>query len=377
MTGTNAPSITLPHRPQGAPSDRSARDSASDHDYYFCTYLDQNYLARGLSLYHSLKQHCPQFQLWVLCMDPQSHRAFTNLRLPEIRAIALDEFERGDEALVATKAKRSRVEYYFTCTPSLPLYVLKQCPQINLITYLDADLFFFADPRPLFEELSGNSVGIIEHRFASHLRASARCGNYNVGWLSFRRDQTGLECLGWWRERCLEWCHDRCEDERYADQKYLDQFPLLFRGVKVLEHKGANVAPWNVSNYQLRRDAQGIWVDDQPLIFYHFHALKQVRNWLFKSNLLVYGAPICQVLRNDIYATYIRTVKSRSQSVTRYLPAGSWLRSIRQPEQAPRRRFGGLRAALRQGRDLVREVSTGDYYVSCGLLQGWIPRLFK
>src|SRR5262249_34869730 len=145
-----------------------------------------------------------------------------------------------------------------------------------------------------------HSVGIIGHRFAPHLLQSARCGMYNVGWLSFRRDRSGLDALRWWRERCLEWGHDRCEDGRYADQKYLDQFPVLFPNVKVLEHKGANVAAWNVSNYHLRKDATDIYVDDQPLIFYHFHALKHVCRWLFNSNLYVYGVSSSTVLRRDV-----------------------------------------------------------------------------
>ncbi len=276
--------------------------------YYFCTYFDQYYLSRGLALYHSLQQHCPAFQLWVLCMDQASYEILAGLKLPHLRPIALNSFERGDTALLQAKTNRSQVEYYFTCTPSLPLYILKNWPEVDLITYLDADLFFYADPAPLYTEMGTGSVAIIAHRYPPHLRQSEQYGIYNVGWLSFRRDENGLACLQWWRERCLEWCYDRLEPDRFADQKYLDRWTELFAGVVVLSHKGANLAPWNLTNYRIYDNPAGLQVDDQPLIFYHFQGLKQINRWVYKSGLAAYQAKSNTVIRRRIYAPYIQAL---------------------------------------------------------------------
>ena len=55
-----------------------------------------------------------------------------------------------------------------------------------------------------------------------------------------------------------------------AVQKYLDTWPNRFPGVVVVRHQAANAAPWNISNYMVREDKGGVWVDEEPLIFFHF-----------------------------------------------------------------------------------------------------------
>ena len=40
---------------------------------------------------------------------------------------------------------------------------------INLITYLDADLLFYSSFEPIFNEIGNSSIAIIEHRFAKAL----------------------------------------------------------------------------------------------------------------------------------------------------------------------------------------------------------------
>src|SRR5688572_27556634 len=124
---------------------------------YFCTYFDQHYLPRALALYDSLQKHCPDFKLWALCMDQAAFALLTQRQLPEVYTIALEEFERDDELLLIAKQNRSKIEYYFTCTPSLPLYVLEQWQEVDMITYVDADLYLFSTPQPLFDEMQNGS----------------------------------------------------------------------------------------------------------------------------------------------------------------------------------------------------------------------------
>lgn len=273
---------------------------------HFCTYFDLNYLPRGLALYRSLMRVCPAFRLWILCMDAECYRLLIRLSLPNLQVIALEDFERADPELSATKPSRSRLEYYFTCSPSLPLYILRQEPSLDMVTYLDADLYFFSDVEPIFKAFGAHSIGITGHRFPPALRQLEEYGRYNVGWLTFRNDPPAVECLEWWRRRCLEWCYDRCEDGRFADQKYLDEWPVRFPKTKVLEHAGLNAAPWNLSGSVVAATPAGVFINEAPLVCFHFHGFKRIWSWLYEPNLREYQATLSSAIRKGIFQPYLK-----------------------------------------------------------------------
>ena len=274
----------------------------------FCTYFDHRYFDRGMAMHESLLSHCPGARLWVLCLSEACHQALTALALPSIVPIRLADFEAGNLALAAAKANRSLMEYYFTCTASLMDWVLARDSGIDTLTYLDGDLYFFSDPEPIFHAFEGYSSLIIEHRFPPQLEHMAIYGAYNVGWMSFRRDRNGMEALGWWRDRCLEWCYDRLEGDRFADQKYLDRFEALFQGVLVLKHAGANLAPWNAGRHRLSESNGRLLVDGQPLIFYHFHNFKRALPFVWRTHHRENHIPCYPFLARLLYRPYARAL---------------------------------------------------------------------
>lgn len=275
----------------------------------FCTCFDQNYLPRALALHASLVKHCVDFRLYAICYDDPSYTALQNLKLSNVVPIPMTDFEKGDSALLQAKQNRSQIEYYFACTPSLCLYVLAHFPEVDMLTYIDADLYFFSDPEPLFAEMEGYSIGIIGHRFSKGARRFEKYGLYNVGWLSFRRDTRGMACLNWWREQCLEWCYDRLEGNRFADQKYLNEWLERFQKVRVIQNKGANVAGWNIANYSVTEEDNQVFIDNQPLIFFHFANFKEIKSWLFKTGFSGYLVSPSRIVRHKIFGTYISELK--------------------------------------------------------------------
>jgi hypothetical protein len=240
----------------------------------FCTLFDSGYLFKAVALYDSLERHCESFHLTALCFDEEAERMLNLLSLPHLCVLPLAELERQDPGLLAAKADRNRFEYCCTATPALPLHLFLTRPDLDEITYLDADLFFFSDPEPLFEEMGNASVLITPHRFPPYLRHYAANGIYNVQFMTFRRTDDGLEALRWWHERCLEWCYLRLEDGKYADQKYLDDWPDRFEGVHVMRHEGGGLAPWNLDRFELREAGGRVTVAGKPLVFFHFHRVR-------------------------------------------------------------------------------------------------------
>jgi hypothetical protein len=290
-------------------------------------------------------------------MDEDAYGTLQSLKLPQIVACSLAELEESNQELRDVRSTRSTVEYYYTCGPAFLLFLLRGYPEINLLTYLDSDLYFFSQPKPLFNELNGYSIGIIEHRLPNRLSKLKRFGTYNVGWVSFRRDESGLQCLRWWANRCIEWCYDRVEGEKFADQKYLDEFPRRFELVRAIRHKGANVAPWNVGNVRITSRNNSVWVDGQPLIFFHFQGFKVITPWLFDTNFGSYRSCPSSVVRQKIFDPYIQELRLISREVGPVM-------SLRNTDRNRSRGFGILTRAARMFVQVSIGLVWGSYMVN-------------
>lgn len=286
----------------------------------FCTLFNSLYLSRGLAMYRSLEKYSSNFHLYIFAFDDDCYRILSELKLNKATIIRLCDFE--DEQLLAIKSTRTTGEYCWTCTPSIILYSIQKFDLSNC-TYLDADLFFYADPRVLIEEAEGASVIITPHRYSPMYEDSESGGTYCVQFVYFKNSDEGMAVLNWWREACIEWCYNRREPGRFGDQKYLDIWPSKFSGVHVLAHLGGGVAPWNVQQYDFEHKMGQIWGKELssqrnfPVIFYHFHALKYAEG----NSFTLAGRNL--ISNNDIhflYKPYVKALKSSGceiQSISR------------------------------------------------------------
>jgi hypothetical protein len=282
---------------------------------HFCTYCDKGYAARLLCLHDSLLRHGGAFQLTVLCFDAETAAVVAAARQPTLTALILDELLHAEPDYAAVRARRSPVEFYFTTTPVLLRHCLARSPAASQMTYLDADLFFFGPASAVLAEQAEASIGIVPHRFPARLSDRLKYGTYNVAWVSFRRDREGLAGLDWWRARCLEWCHDRIEGGRFADQGYLDEFPRRFAGVRALDHPGINAAPWNMDEVGVKAGKDEVFVNERPLLFYHFQGIREVTPGWFEPGLRGYGTRLTAGLRDLVYLPYLRALVSQQRAL--------------------------------------------------------------
>lgn len=268
---------------------------------HFVTLFDNNFLPMGLSLHRSLIEHGQPFRLSILCMDELVEGHLRQLALPQVSLIPLREVE--DARLLAVKPGRTRSEYCWTLTPFTPQAVFERDAGVSRVTYLDADLFFHASPRPFFEEFeqSKKDVLITEHAYDPRYDKTRRSGRFCVQFITFLRTPGAEKVMQWWQERCLEWCYARVEKGKYGDQKYLDQWPFLFeREVHILRQKNRTLAPWNVRYYQERADGKALPV------FYHFHGLRLVA----PAKLLLYSGYDLGNAADGFYEAYTRNLQA-------------------------------------------------------------------
>jgi hypothetical protein len=249
--------------------------------YNFCTLFDTHYFSRGLALYYSLEEHCAGFHLYIFAFNEKAYESLLKLNLTKATIISLNDFE--DEELLKVKPTRNIAEYCWTSTSSTILYILRKY-KVESCTYLDADLYFYSSPKPLFDELGENSIFLTEHRYSPQYNKEVKSGKYCVQFVTFKNDERGLKALEWWRERCLEWCYARYEDGKFGDQLYLDDWTERFDGVHVMKHPGGGLAAWNVQQYsfiKVRNTIVGTELATGKkfdVIFYHFHYLKFFTN---------------------------------------------------------------------------------------------------
>lgn len=280
------------------------------HNY--CTLFDSFYLSRGLAMYGSLAEHSSDFHLYIFAFDNLTNEILLNLKLNKVTVVALDEFETPE--LKQVKKERSIAEYCWTCTPSIISHVFKNF-NVADCTYVDSDLFFYADPAILLSELDHykKNVLITEHRFSylPRLFHEKRAGRFCVQFLTFRNEETSLKILDKWRGQCIAWCYARYEDGRFGDQKYLDEWPAEYYNIHILLHQGGGVAPWNLQRYRFSKDGNSIkgrvhkTGSEFSMVFFHFQYVKFLKNRTYDVGWYL----ISSYLKKLFYEPYLMKIE--------------------------------------------------------------------
>lgn len=272
-----------------------------------CTYFDKNYLSKFLACKHSINKYEKNVNFYCLCLDNFSLDYLSNKNYSDLTIISLNEIESYFPELKIAKKNRELIEFYFTLSPFLPLYILEK-HKVDIINYVDSDLFFFDSPKKLIRLLGDHSIMIAEHGIKDN-----RFGKYNVGWLSFRNDRNGLKCLKDWGEDCLNWCHDYVDQDKYADQKYLDKWPMNYNNLVVLPSK-YSVGPWNLNTKNITIKNNKIHLMNDELIFYHFHGLKIYKNF-YSTGLSIYNKKLSKKYTSFLYFEYVKKLSELNKII--------------------------------------------------------------
>ncbi len=252
---------------------------------HWCTYADSAYLSRLKALVASMRRHCEPFELDVLCWDKQVAE-WCESQPGDVIPWWSHEFLEDHPELDPGRLPgppRTKVEHYWTCGPA---FIADVVAEVGPTMYVDADIMFFSSPEPIFAEIGAAPAAVFPHNFApAHLGLPGPTyeshhvfGMYNVGLVYVERESVARA----WANECVSWCFDRVEAVpipdrrlRYADQKYLDDWPEKFNA-HVIRNRAACLGPWAANTRKIDIRDGIIYFGDAPLISYHFSSYKEL-----------------------------------------------------------------------------------------------------
>ncbi|MDF2856113.1 MAG: hypothetical protein K0Q87_1964 [Neobacillus sp.] len=249
----------------------------------YCTIMTKSRLFQFLALIVSLnKVRAGEFHFFVLCVDKETYRLLKKLAWKNV-SVSLDK-ELGEDIL-ALKQERRIHEYCWSLKALWLETVLLKHPVVMRVTFMDSDLYFWDDPELIFKAQPDCSILLSrEEKYSpkwstSFIRRLTKLtGEYNSGFISFKRDEMGTACLRWWKEKTLEECKIDPSKGIFGDQRYLNEMPQLFANICDITTEGVNVGIWNYRKYTFSEKDGHVFIDQTPLNFYHFSGVRVINH---------------------------------------------------------------------------------------------------
>lgn len=285
---------------------------------HFITYFDSHYAAQGLAMLTSLRRWCPECRFTVLCLDGLIGRILQDTFPTGLTLVTCEDLAALEPRLGEIRAERTPWEFFASQKPLLVLHVLESIvPTGEWAAFLDADTYFYSAPAATFSAIAREaSVVLSPHRFSPGTEHLAIYGLYNAGFGLWKHDANGLAVLRDWSAACVDWCYSRVEEGRFMNQGYLNHWASNHDGVIVLPHPGFNLAPWNIGSHRLTQSSEGVIVDDQPLVFFHFSSVSRTPEGHWQT-FYTYEEMRQPAVLDGIYAPYLATVEEISARLLR------------------------------------------------------------
>jgi SAM-dependent methyltransferase len=276
----------------------------ADQSTAFCTIITWNYMEYAVTLYHSLREYEPAVDFHVLVVDrdyveyPGLCETYPNLTIHFCETIC----GHGLGAAILKKYGGASADCTrWSLKPVFLSYLISR--GYDQAFFLDPDLYFYSSPRILLEELGNQGILLTPHWRSSdpdrdrvNFAILQTSGLFNAGCVG--ATEAGLRGLEWWARVCLHECVKAPERGLFVDQAYLDLLPIYFESVKILRHRGCNVANWNQIECQREENQPGvITINGFPLVFVHFtastiHGIEAGDDPLLRDHLARYRAAL-------------------------------------------------------------------------------------
>jgi hypothetical protein len=281
---------------------------------YICTYFNENFINRGCALIDSIYKTNENFVLYILALDDVTYN-YLSERYISKDLVILSMSNYSIFFKINTEKYSDKKQFFFSITPNLCQWITNEYSEVDILLYLDADVYLFSDLEPIYNEFNGYSIGTCSHRHNKLIKKiSSHYGKFNVGVNLFRNDIVGKKCISDWKKDCDDWYPNKPNYplSYFSDQIFLDEWPQKYKDYFLeIKNIGVNVAPWNAFNYKFKSVDSTIYVNNEKLIIYHFSSLVKVENDLWNVNSGNCIFTLNKELRK-LYEIYIKHILSFS-----------------------------------------------------------------
>ena len=169
------------------------------------------------------------------------------------------------------------VELLTSAKPFYFSWLFQQHPTAENIAYFDPDIMIFQPLTRLEESLQQYDIILTPH-FTAPINDNCmptelhvmQTGIFNLGFIAVKRSENSLNMLNWWQSRLKEQCLIDLSRGLFVDQLWANLIPAYFDKVLIEKYPGYNMAHWNLHERRLTKSNDIFYVNDMPLVFFHF-----------------------------------------------------------------------------------------------------------
>jgi len=232
-----------------------------------------NYLAQAKTLFVSLKKTNPRWKFFIGLVDKNNKNvdlSFLQCEVIEVEKIAINGFEKMVN-------KYSIIELLTSVKPFYISWLFNKYRDAENVVYFDPDIMVFQPLTRLENSLQQYDIILTPHYTASindnclptelHVMQT---GIFNLGFIAVKRSTNTFNMLAWWQSRLQDKCVIDLSRGLFVDQIWANLMPVYFDKVLIERYAGYNVAHWNLHERFLTEHDDEYFVNDVPLIFFHF-----------------------------------------------------------------------------------------------------------
>ena len=170
--------------------------------------------------------------------------------------------------------------FELTCNlkPFFAAHIFENNSHLQRLIYLDSDMYVFGN----FVQLTEAAITLSPHRTKNIGQIPGkeidnslnRYGVYNAGYFELRRKKEAFAFLDWWKMLMEKSAFNKPDEHIFSDQLWLNAVHSFFDDLYINKNPGYNAAIWNLIERQIEEKNGTYFVNDQPLVMYHFSKYK-------------------------------------------------------------------------------------------------------